>query len=152
MPVFTAGLWGATLPYASLPLILWGVILGAAVGAVMSVFARRSQGRLVLSLKNAGAFTPETAVSLADVALDGDFLLRLALKPGKALTRYVKEQEGRYYLPDETRYTAEIRYDLKGTDVRGLILGLVLLALLGVAMQLAAPYITDFITDTVSGL
>ena len=142
-------------PYGSLSLLLWCAILGAGVGAVFSTFARKSQGVFVKRMRTARATDAASAVTLSDIGLNKDRFLARQLKEGKPLARYVRtvQTEGeptRYYLPEETRYEAEIRYDLRGTDLRGLSLALLLLLLLGVAMQLAVPYLTTILSGTFS--
>lgn len=177
-------------PTVTLRMIVWGAVIGVAVGAAISVFHRRSLGTFVRAIKRAGAETPETAQTLAQLGLQKSPLLRAALRAGKPMRRYacaVGEEtlpegtpaEGRamsgvrralslpeaertitdtrtarFYIPREEMYTAEIRYNMKGTHIPALIVAIVILVVLGFFAEAMIPELltmTDNFLTQVNG-
>ena len=150
-------------------------------GAVLTVLSRRSLYLFVKALKSAGAATPEKAVTLSDLEMEKNVLLKMALQTGKPLRKYalcanedefpVKKPGGRaraiferifsmpaaeetvvtdlkrarFYMPDEQRYVAEVRYAAKGADLIGLILSAALLLALGFIVRWALPQVMQFL-------
>ncbi len=72
----------------TLGIIIWGVLGGIAIGTVCSMIGRRVPGLFVRALKRAQAETPDKAVTLADIGMERNFLLKHALKSGKPLRKY----------------------------------------------------------------
>lgn len=177
-----------TQPLFTMDMIIWGAVIGCGIGAIWSVISRRSLGMLIKKLKAAGADTPEKAVTLSELGLSKNPLLKQALKAGKPLRRYVQcanEDEfavqrpseekaakavrkifsleaeekvltdytrARYYLPDEARYTAEVRYDMKGTDPAGLVISLILLIGLGFGLRFLIPELLTLLDNFLTGM
>ncbi len=160
----------------TLRLIIWGVIGGLAVGTLISLFGRRIPGVLVRELHRAGADCAEKAVTLDELGLKKNFLLRRALRDGTPLRKYAllaneadfvtKEPKkkgfgrvmrkifslppaqakrildfdrARFYMPDEQRYVAEVRYNGKGATLTGVVLSLLLLLGIGFLLQWLLP-------------
>lgn len=164
----------------TLRIIIWGAVGGLALGAVASLIGRRVPGTLVRALHRAGADCPEKALTLADLGMEKNVLLRRALRDGKALRKYVtlaneadfvvKEPQNsgffrvwrkifslpegdavreidfdraKFYMTDDARYTAEVRYNGKGADLLGVILSVILLAAIGLFLQWILPELID---------
>lgn len=58
----------------------------------------------------------------------------------------------RFYMPDEQRYEAEVRYEKKGTDLAGLIVSVVLLFALGFVVQWLLPELLAFLDRAISAM
>ncbi len=160
----------------TLPIIIWGAVGGAFLGTVLSLVGRRIPGVFLKHLKGAAANSPEGAVTLAELGMEKNFLLKRALGDGKPLRKYVslsneadfvkftpnssrfarilrkifslpEPQErtridfnqAKFYITDDDRYTAEVRYNGKGADGLGIILSLILLAVLGAVLHWVLP-------------
>ena len=66
-----------TQPLFTMDMIIWGAVIGCGIGAIWSVISRRSLGMLIKKLKAAGADTPEKAVTLGELGLSKNPLLKL---------------------------------------------------------------------------
>ncbi len=178
MHLFYANLFALASGYdtLTLPLIIWGVIGGIAIGTVSSMIGRRIPGVFIKKLHRAGADSAEKAVTLADLEMEKNFLLKRSLLDGKPLRKYteianaddfiVKEPKNgrfsrimrkifslsepeaktvidfsraKFFITDEARYTAEIRYNGKGADLLGVFFAVILLAALGFLLQWILP-------------
>lgn len=166
----------------TLPLIIWGVLGGIAVGSVFSVIGRRIPGVFIKKLHRAGAASADTAVTLADLEMEKNLLLKRSLCDGKPLRKYVEianpddfivkepkngrfsrimrkifslpEPEARtvidfarakFFITDEARYTAEVRYNGKGADLLGVAIAVVLLAAIGFLLQWILPELISLV-------
>ena len=58
----------------------------------------------------------------------------------------------RFYIPEELKYKAEVRYDKKGTDLAGLIVSVVLLVALGFVVQWLLPELLAFLDRAISAM
>lgn len=160
----------------TLRIIIWGAVGGIAIGAVSSLIGRRVPGTFIRSLRRAGADCPEKAVSLSEVGMEKNLILRRALRDGKSLRKYVSLaneadflvkkpidngflrvlrkifslpegdavreidfDRAKFYMTDDARYTAEVRYDGKGADLLGVFLSVILLAAIGLLLQWILP-------------
>ena len=108
---------------ADAQLLEW-IILALAIGAVLAsllmLYHQSVPGSLVRALLRAEAHSPEKALTLADLGLDRA-LIRLELHRGAVTKKFVLateaadgEGESRYYIPEELRYRAAVRYEKKG--------------------------------------
>lgn len=190
IPIFAAAFENFDLssPLFTMETVIWGVVIGVCVGAVWSVLTRRTYGTFVKRLHTAGAAAPEKAVTLAELKMEKNPILKLALREGKPLRKYalcenpddcvirrpaptgiaktvrrvfsMEESRppvtdlsrARFYMPDEQRYEAEVRYDKKGTDLAGLIVSVVLLIALGFAVQWILPELLAFLDRAISAM
>ena len=131
-------------------LIIWGICLGVFAGACWSVLHRRVAGAPVRAMLALEAFEEAKALTLEELGLSPRSLAHRALQKNsalKALVKTVTDQEGtvRYFLPEELRYRAAIRYEVKGnpaisllfTGVLCLALGLLLVFLVPLALTMA---------------
>ncbi len=180
--------WAPYLAIASgyetltLPVIIWGAIGGIAVGSIASLIGRRIPGVFIKNLHRTGADAADKAVTLAEIGMEKNFILRRALRDGKTLRKYVtlanpddfavkspnngkfsrvlrkifsiSETEAkteidfsraRFFITDEARFTAEVRYNGKGADLLGVILSLLLLAALGFFLQWILPELISLV-------
>ncbi len=175
-------------PLFTLETVVWGLVIGVCVGAAWSVLTRRTLGTFVKRMHAAGAGDPDTAVTLENIGMAKNPILKVSLREGKALRKYalcanpeesviarpaptgfgktvrrilsleetrpaqVDLSRARFYMPDEQRYEAEVRYDKKGTDIAGLIVSVVLLIVLGFVVQWLLPELLAYLDRAISAM
>ena len=92
-----------------LPLMIIGLCIGVFVASCIYYYHSQYLGSVVRALYKSGAFSEESALSLADVNCD-KWLIRKALGRENLLSRYVKKADKGYYIPENEKYIAEKRF------------------------------------------
>lgn len=171
-------------------ILIWAFYIGLVCGFGTAILSRKIPGIAVRALAAKEAFTPETAVTLAEAGLTPREQKRLQkfLRHGTPLRKYVlakdeelalrveKEEGGfvrflrkffslekephydydfaaqKWYLPEETRYTAAVRFDTRGFNVQMFILAALLLFVLALALCWALPYLSDLYNQMLDGM
>ena len=89
-PVFAAAFENFSFdsPLFSMETVVWGLVIGVAVGASWAVLTRRTLGTFVKRLHKAEAADPASAVTLENIGMERNPILRLSLREGKALRKY----------------------------------------------------------------
>ncbi len=133
--------------YTALSAAVWVVFAGVCFGAFYAYYHRRLLGDLLRSVIAAGANDEQNAKTLSEIGYGSGIkkhFARFALKKGSVLRKtvvavyeekdpvkkhsdelFVKAQQvhdQRYYVPEDRRITAEVRYDGKGTTATTLML------------------------------
>lgn len=129
--------------YGTLSVTVWVIFLGICFGAFYAYYYRRLLGDLLRAFISAGAENEQTAKTLDEIGYGSGIKRRFAemsLKKGSGLRRTIeavyeetdrgalKKDEDelfvkapkpdhvqRYYISEEKRYAAEVRYDGEGT-------------------------------------
>lgn len=124
----------------SLPLMFFGLFLGVLVAAFSAIYNKRILGDALRNIIKSGANTPENAKTLNELGYGRNTFVRSALKYGTAMRKYVRcveddekmasavpDKKGflptiktdlssaHFYVPEERRVAAEVRYDKTGT-------------------------------------
>ena len=124
----------------SIPLMFIGLFLGVLVAAASAIHNKRVLGDALRHIIRSGASTPETAKTLSELGYAKNTFVRSGLKYGTALRKYVRcvedderfaslvpDEKGYYpkiktdlgtahfYVPEEKRIAAELRYEKAGT-------------------------------------
>ena len=135
-----AALWEDT--GTTLEKVVIGIAVGFVIAALIMLFHKRVIGRFVRELIKRGATDPGNAMTLEELGLKARLAAASELKnpesalrklveiaPGEggepAGTRRLKTSElvnARFYVPEEKRIRAEVRYDAKNTTVPIVIL------------------------------
>ena len=131
----------------TMTLLIWILYAGLLIGSILATFDKYYCAGFVRALRDTGADAAEKAVSLDKMEMRGKWYLKGALKPGKALRKMVAVagEEGRsvretgFYLPEEKRAPAQLRYENGKTPIRTLILAAVLLTVVAIAAQFVLP-------------
>lgn len=136
------------MDFEQLSSAIWVVFLGICCAAFYAYYQRRLLGDLLRALISAGAENEQTAKTLTDIGYGSGlrhWFASRALRKGSGLRRtveavyeesapepknpdelFVKKPAApvpqRYYVPEERRITAEIRYDGEGTTASTLLL------------------------------
>lgn len=177
---------GGTGALVSLPLLVIGLFIGAAIAVIASVYNRKVLGDFVRTLIREGCTSPENARDLDYLNYIYKDSVRMAVKRGTNLRRVVKCREeeehnakmallqaeyeakkaageevekfkpteyipnpylDHFYIPEELRYTAEIKFDKKGSSWLGAIIGILALLVLMIAVLLVLPQILKFVDN-----
>ena len=165
---------GEMNPLMSLEVMVWCLCGGLILGALGSYFTRRDASLLVNKLITDGIHTPEKAVTLEEAGFASNLPLRLSLRAGKPLRRMLLcvnegdfptkkcgfirrffngEREivqtdlktARFYLPEEMKYRAETRYNVKNVTPLDLLLSIIILIAAGFVVIYAAPKLVGFL-------
>lgn len=165
---------GEMNPLMSLEVIVWCLCGGLILGALGSYFTRRDASLFIHKLIQDEIHTPDRAITLEEAGLSANLPLRLSLRTGKPLRRlltcvneedfpkkkcgfisrfFTGKQEivqtdfktARFYLPEEMKYRAETRYNVKNVTPLDLLLSVVILIAAGFVAIYAAPKLMDLL-------
>lgn len=150
----------------TLSFVILAIFLGTAAACVIMLYNIKIPGRMVRALSRAGANSPEKAISAADCGIKSERMLRFMLSERAALSKYVriipeetvkmgkKERavlkSAKFYLEEETRLRAELRYDDKNANLLTVTVGIFLLALLAFAAVAIIPELTQMLKNFIS--
>lgn len=128
-------------PFVTVELIGWALFGGFVLAALLAIYNKRLIGGLVKRMLSEGCLSPERALTVTELGYGTDWFIKNALRTDAALLRLVKRidapTEGeaaptpaktrgghdvidfstaRFYIPEELKYRAEVRYASRGTD------------------------------------
>ena len=120
--------------------IIWAIILGVFIAVVITYINKKTVGKLVNKLLALPADSEENAVTLDELGFEKNGSLRYALRPSSTLSNIIKHTEdGRYYIPEDQQYRAEIVYTQNRLSVMTLVISAVLLIVAGSALLNVLP-------------
>lgn len=138
----------------SIPVLVWALYAGIVIGVLMMYYNKSILGKAVRAILTQGAIGREAALSAEVLGFAKNPFIRHSIQKG-ALARYIRivtpAKEGDaplYYMEEEDRIRAELRYSNKGTDLYVVIVALILFLLVAF---LAARYLPTLI-DLAGGL
>ncbi len=125
-----------------IPALIWGII----IAAIATVYCRRIVGSFVRTLIEKEALSPETAVTLFDTGAFRSTVVRRELCRGTLLRKVVfchEEQaflsekgkdanyqidftKDHFYIPEDLKYRAEVRFNQKGSGWLSVVLTVIL--------------------------
>lgn len=120
--------------------LILGIALGLIVAAVISCYVKTVHGGFVRRLLREDCTSAESAKSLSTLGYFHNITIRNQLYRGNSLGSLVRSvdavgepaktdralSDARFYIPEELRYKAEVRYDAKGSGWLQLILTTIL--------------------------
>lgn len=140
--------------------VILGFAIGILIAALYAFYQKNVPGKVIHALLRAEAFSEETAKTAAELGLDGKFFALFELKHNAMLKKLVvcvcvrmgvprkaeneadggEEADGEaYYIPEELKYRAEVRYEKKGNGPVALIITVVLTAVLAILLIRLTP-------------
>lgn len=166
-------MWDYFANASTTELIAVSVFIGATLASIAVFFNKNIIGRVVRALISAGANDPESAKTLDELGMSRNFFVKRALSGGGALRKLVNEADdrvialpdgstyferdkkldvrtARFYISEEKRVRAEIRYAKKGSDVIILILSIVVYFGVAWGIVVLLPYMFDLFSKVVS--
>lgn len=141
----------------SMRLLIWVLYAGIVIGSLLGTLDKVYCGAFVRALLQGGCVAVESAATLAEMDTRGKWYLRHALRPGKPLWKMIAVTEGeagkaRFYLPEEKRDLAELRYQNGNRPFRTLVLAIVLLTGVAVFAQIALPELLTMLDNLLGTL
>lgn len=150
---------------SSMELVIWCMYIGLMLATVFMYYQKKVIGSFVRALLKAGANDAQNAKTLTDLGFAKNAPVRSALRGSGALRKLVWETDdnyveneagvkisarekpmdvntGRFYIPEDNRIRAELRYNDKGTDIFMLIITALVFLMLA---YLAVNYLPDLL-------
>ena len=154
--------------FYGLNMIIWSIYIGFMLATVLYYYQKKVMGKFVRLLVSKGALSADNAMTLEELGYEKQVLVRRELQKHSALRKMVWEVDdnyrtgedghlycarekvldlnlGKFYIPEERRIQAELRYDDKGSDIFALIISAVVLFALAVVACIWLPDILDSI-------
>lgn len=128
--------------------VILAFCIGIILAAAYMLYQKKVPGAVIRAFLRAEAFSAESAKTPAELELASNPFYRFELKHNLTLKRFLcaaePEQEAdvtqtRYFIPEELKYRAELRYDKEGSGWFSLILTIVLTIGLGIAVIKLLP-------------
>ncbi len=145
-----------TLSYATartLTTIIIAICAGVILAALYNFYIRRVPGGVVRLLLSRGALSPESALSAEELGLlDHPFALWELLR-GVSLRHIVcavsdaendeenMDAKTRFYIPEDKKFRAEVRFEEKGNGIMGLAITSALAVVLGIVLIKLIPVV-----------
>lgn len=159
--------------FISLEMLILAIFIGAVLAAFAAIYNKRILGNFVWLLLKSGINSKESAKTIYELNCQKNPFLRAALKNGSVLRRIVRSTEdddtaelqlkekglrmpamnlktARFYIPEEMRIKAEIRYHRKGTDWVTFVLALVVFAAIALAIYYLLPELLTMLDNLIS--
>ncbi len=151
-----------------LNLVIWSMYIGFMLATLLNYYNKKVMGRFVRLVIEKGALSADSALTLEELGYSNKQLIRRALQKPGALRKMVweiddnyrtgedgvlfsaREKEldlnlGKFYIPEERRIQAQLRYDDKGSDIFALIMCAVAFFALAVVACIWLPSIISAI-------
>ena len=139
--------------------VIVGFAIGILLAAVYAFYQKNVPGLLVHALLRAEAFSPETARTAEELGLSKNFFVWFELKHNAMLKRVVccvapaetenETSTAAYYIPEELKYRAEVRYEKKGNGPMALIFTAVATVLMAILLIRLAPSLIGIIDNLI---
>ena len=119
--------------------------IGIVLASLYAAYQRGVVGKPVRALLRAEALSPESAKTLSELSLAGNPFVVFEIERNrvlKSLIRTVETPENeppRYYIPEELKYRADVRFDAKGNGIFALLLTAVVAVGLALALIALLP-------------
>ena len=141
----------------TLDVVLWSMFIGLIIGALTMLYHKMVGGAVVRKLFDEKAALPEQAMTLKQMGLEKNILVRFALRKGSGLRKVVLStepdakvtDETQFYLPEEKYPRAALQYDNSGTSVLTVFFAIVLFAVMMVGIRAVVPYLTQMVRNFV---
>ncbi len=129
--------------------VIWPIILGVFIAVLITYINKKTIGKLVDKLLCLPADNEENAVTLDEIGYGNKGALRYALRPTSTLSSIIKHtDDGRYYIPEDQQYRAEVVYTQSRLSPITLIVSAILLIVAGSTLLNVLPSIIE----TVKGI
>lgn len=155
----------AQINTTSMDMVIWCMFIGLMLATIFMYYQKRVIGAFVRKLLSSDATDQASAKTLSELGYARNYSIRSALRGGGALRKlvwengdnYVENESGikysarqtpmdintaRFYIPEDNRIRAELRYSAKGSDIFMLIITAVVSLMIA---YLAATYLPDLL-------
>ncbi|MBR5516157.1 MAG: hypothetical protein IKU52_08145 [Clostridia bacterium] len=130
--------------------VIWAFYIGIVIASFMMWYNRKIVGRAVRVLSKKGIFSIDNALTVKQAGIDSIFIKKALKKQYSSLRRVVyctvdkpklnanDFENARFYIPEEQKYRAEIKYEGKNTS---LLMVLITAVLMFISALLCIEYI-----------
>lgn len=126
--------------------VIWPIILGVFIAVVITYINKKTVGKLVDKLLALPADNEENAVTLNEIGFGKKGSLHYALRPSSTLSNVIKHtDDGKYYIPEDQQYRAEVVFTQSKLSPMTLILSAVLLIVAGSSLLNVLPSIVNIV-------
>ncbi len=131
----------------SIRIIVWAFFIGLSVAIFLAYFNKSVLGKAVRSIIEKNALSEERAMTLAELDIDKNPFIKHSIEKG-VLKRYIKKTDkdkplAKYYIAENDRIQAELRYSNKGTDLFVVIISLIILLMVAFVL---AEYLPELLS------
>ncbi len=149
-------------PFITLDLIVWSLFAGFVAAALLAVYTKRVVGGFVRTLLKSECFSEESAKTLSELGFGTNYFIQHSLRTDAALRKLVFRANGlasngtidfltaEFYIPEEKKYRAEIRYAGKGTGFVDFVICVVILAAAAFAALYLIPDLIQLIDNFIT--
>ena len=134
----------------SFELVVWCVYAGIMIAGIMAVYNKRFLGEFVRKLIDEEAFSPDKALTLEELGLEKNSLLKYEIKRGVVFKSIVYEKDDDVVITDGSAapvYHKELDFDKKGTHYMLLVFSAIFFLILALlVIYLSGPFI-ELIAD-----
>lgn len=155
---------------SSIELIAWSCVIGVVIACLIAIYEKRYIGKFVRALLDAQAHTPESAKSLSELGFTRGALIRMAMRGKSALSTVVFLQDeeierdedgeiipkirrdvdvkgGKFYIPEERKHHAFVRFDQRGTHFMALIIAVIAFAVIAALAIKFIPMVIEYFEE-----
>jgi len=166
-------MWNFLTNATAIEYIAVSLFIGATLASIGMFINKNVIGSVARALIERGASDPGSALTLSELGLSRNFFVKNALKGNGALRKLVNEAEdrvimlpdgssyferetkldinsARFYIREESRIRAELRYSKKGNDVLMLILSIVVYFGVAWLITIVVPFMLDLFNQVIS--
>lgn len=127
-------------------MLVWAVYIAIVISTLATYYNKAILGKAIRAIIEKGVYSKEAALTASELGFAKKFYVIRSIEKG-VLSRFIRtveddKGEKRYYMEEELRIRAELRYSNKGTDLYAVIVGLVIFLVLAF---LAAEYLTEIL-------
>ena len=134
--------------------IIFAFCFGIFLAALYTAYQRGVVGKPVRALLRAEALSPESAKTLAELGLEKNPFVVFEIGRNATLKTLIKSLVGegddaptRYYIPEELKYRADVRFEAKGNGVAALLITAVVSLALAFALIALFPTLLTIVDN-----
>lgn len=138
--------------YNSTPfeIIVVSVAIGIIIAGFVILYQNKVVGSAVRTILKKGANSPETALSIENLGIKKKSLKAYNLRTNTYLRKLVKKTEdNRFFIPEELRIRAELRYDKKKASVFSVITTVIFVVIVGYLLIEYYPMLSDMMNEAI---
>lgn len=129
----------------TVPMLIWALYIGIAIGVFMTYYNKAVLGKAIRALLEKKAYGADNALTAEELGFAKNRMILNSIRRG-VLARFVHttdDEPNRYYLIEDERHRAELRYSNKGTDLFVVIVSLVIFLLVAFVL---ARYLPEWVS------
>ena len=138
-----------------LTLIVSSLFIGMVIASAAMLYHQLFLGGIVRRIIEKGALSPEKALTKEELGYSpNNFFVKIALREKSTFRKIVhgitEDKTERYYIPEEMRIRAEIRFRKQGNNAFGILLTVLLFLVVAYVSLTVVPWFADAIRNLFS--